>query len=157
MRSYFCKTSGYIFEKVDGHPLFPNRKWVPQHRRKMAEKLGRTLKSTELVHHINGIKTDNRLRNLRLISRKEHPTTHKGQKRTEETKQRLSAAAKARCTPAWRSAVSKRVKEQHAKGKLGAQTWKHPQEYTPERRETLRQRAEERHARQGFGNRSRKD
>ena len=43
-----------------------------QHRFAMEQHLGRTLDSNEDVHHINGIKTDNRLDNLRLMSHGEH-------------------------------------------------------------------------------------
>jgi hypothetical protein len=63
------KTSGYIGIRENGKVFY-------EHRRVMEKHLGRPLESHELVHHINGDKTDNRLENLELVTRAEHVNHH---------------------------------------------------------------------------------
>lgn len=122
--NYYDHINKYIIECVGGHPLFKGRSWAGQHRRVLAEKLNRKLKSHEIAHHIDKYKTNNEPSNIELTTRKNHPTLHKGQQRSEEVKDKMKEAAIKRCTPEWRRKVSKRVKRQHKAGKFGRKTWR---------------------------------
>jgi len=69
-------TSGYIMVKIEpDHPYYSMARkqgYVLEHRLIVASKLGRPLLKTEQVHHINGIKDDNRPDNLKLVSLLDH-------------------------------------------------------------------------------------
>lgn len=56
---------GYVKIWIDG-------KRVLEHRYIMEQHLKRKLEIREEVHHINGIKTDNRLKNLELVIKEKH-------------------------------------------------------------------------------------
>ena len=72
------KTSrGYIYVMKHGHPLSNGQNYVMQHKIIMEKHLGRYLSPKEVVHHINGIRDDNRLENLKLFANTtEHSKFH---------------------------------------------------------------------------------
>lgn len=69
---------GYIMEYAPDHPdANPHKGYVMQHRLVVERSLGRYLLPTELVHHINGDKQDNRLENLEITNQSAHIKHHK--------------------------------------------------------------------------------
>lgn len=57
---------GYILVWAPDNPMADIKGYVLEHRLVMSKKIGRPLLSKESVHHKNGIRSDNRLKNLEL-------------------------------------------------------------------------------------------
>lgn len=67
------KQNGYILAKASYHPNANKRGYVPLHRLIMENQLGRYLTPRkELVHHIDGDRSNNEVSNLKLTTPTEH-------------------------------------------------------------------------------------
>lgn len=66
-----------------------------EHRYIMEQHLGRKLSRSEVVHHKNGDKRDNRVENLEIMTLSEHTKKHRsGKTCSDETRQKISCALK---------------------------------------------------------------
>lgn len=70
------KNRGYVNIRVIPNPFIKGQ-YIKRSRIIMEKHIGRPLSSNDIVHHINGIKNDDRIENLQLVSRSEHVRIHK--------------------------------------------------------------------------------
>lgn len=69
--------NGYYRIYFPDHPKSDARGWILEHTLIMECYIGRWIKDDEVVHHKNEIRTDNRIENLQLMTRKEHSKYHR--------------------------------------------------------------------------------
>ena len=90
-------THKYVYLYMPEHPKASTsesmRGYVAEHRLVWEEAHGRYLTDAEIVHHINGVRDDNRPENLVALTRAAHMRGH-AKERTIATRRKLSEAMK---------------------------------------------------------------
>lgn len=64
--------NGYIWLRRPEHPNANSTGMIAEHRLVMADHINRPLYEWEIVHHLNGVKADNRIDNLMIVTKKTH-------------------------------------------------------------------------------------
>jgi hypothetical protein len=71
-----ANSQGYMYVMCKEHPRATSKGYVLEHLLVVEKALGRYIQPNENVHHKNGIKDDNRLENLEVMTRREHSRLH---------------------------------------------------------------------------------
>lgn len=69
-------SNGWVMIKMREHPNCNHHGYIFEHRIVMEKYLNRVINKEEVVHHINGIKDDNRIENLKLLTQSGHLSLH---------------------------------------------------------------------------------
>lgn len=81
---------GYVRINKPDHPQADKKGYVLEHRLMVERPLGRYLKNSEKIHHINENKTDNQTSNLLICSNSYHVKLHRQiQKRRRECRSKI--------------------------------------------------------------------
>lgn len=83
---------GYMLAYVPMHPHAHSDGYVMLHTVLVERKIGRYLYESEVVHHLNHVRDDNRLENLVLMDKKQHMSMHMKQRYAERKANKLCNA-----------------------------------------------------------------
>lgn len=68
--------NGYVLAYAPMHPNAHKDGYVMEHTIVIERELGRYLTTDEVVHHKNGVRSDNRIENLKLMNKHDHQSMH---------------------------------------------------------------------------------
>ena len=88
---------GYILLYHPESPMADCKGYVLEHRFIVAKYIGRSLTKEDIVHHINGKKSENNIENLYLTNRRDHIYDHFPVKHTKHFKDFVSIITCAGC------------------------------------------------------------
>ena len=80
-RNPILNEEGYVLVPGDKHKNAHKNGYILEHRLVMEKCIGRYLTRKEVVHHINGIKDDNRIENLMLFKSSAEHTIYESNQR----------------------------------------------------------------------------
>lgn len=118
---------GYVLIYNPSHPMATSDGYMLEHRLVMEKEIGRYLTRGECPHHINGIKNDNRIENLELMSLPIHMSLHtkgkprpwlKGKNISKEHANKISIALKGKKkSPEHRAKIIEAIRRRHGGSK----------------------------------------
>lgn len=119
----------YVWIYSPNHPFALKGKeggkgYVIEHRLVMEKKLGRYLKPSEIVHHIDGNRKNNNIKNLELTTNSKHISLHRlGKALSQATKEKLSKRFMGKGNPFYNKKHTKKTKEKISLANLGNVAW----------------------------------
>lgn len=102
----FVDYRGYVRVYVPDHPNAMHKGFVYEHRLVVEMHIGRYLKSDEVIHHKNHIKSDNRYENLEIKTPAQHASEHRSEEKIGKWSKTYDA-----CVECGRSDTKPRTKE----------------------------------------------
>lgn len=88
-------SKGYVLVYTPSHPNAQAEGYVFEHRLVMEARLGRYLRSDEHIHHINGNRSDNQIKNLEVLNKDVHHARHASARKGKPVKWSAEQVAEA--------------------------------------------------------------